>query len=382
MLLLPGSSACSATRPTGAWSYPRPIERSGRGTLGPGRPGLRTAFTGRDGATYFFFDDAVHPLPRTAPSARARPIRDRWGRSRNNFLAADGAGRRRVRRRGGTHLPVLRRPVRPLHRPRLPLHRPRLPEADRRQPAPRGAVREPAGGVRGRGRRPAAAGAGGRRGGGQRPHRLPVRRRRLPRGRRSAADRHLRPRRPRPGPQHRRRRGQGRRGAGHRRAHVYLFSGDQYVRYSGAALDVVDDGYPRDARRRRSPSELGLPALPDGVRDGIDAAFRAPDGRTTCSRERSSCASAGRAAPIAGPWGTVRNAFAADGRRRRRRVRRRPTGELYAFRGGQYVRYRPGDVRRRRGGLPPHGPGRLGRPAGRLRGRPSTARSSSRAAPT
>ncbi|HZB29592.1 MAG TPA: hemopexin repeat-containing protein, partial [Streptosporangiaceae bacterium] len=53
------------------------------------------------------------------------------------------------------------------------------------------------------------------------------------------------------------------------RTRTYLFSGDQYVRYSGG-YDVIDAGYPRAVSALAT--EPGLAALP-GPLDGVDAAF-------------------------------------------------------------------------------------------------------------
>jgi hypothetical protein len=60
---------------------------------------------------------------------------------------------------------------------------------------------------------------------------------------------------------------------------TYLFSGDQYVRYFGYDHTTVDDGYPKSIGGAL-PGELGPPPLPDEFADGLDAAFRTPDGQT------------------------------------------------------------------------------------------------------
>src|SRR6185295_7589895 len=53
--------------------------------------------------------------------------------------------------------------------------------------------------------------------------------------------------------------------------HTYLFSGRQYVRYTGTAYGEVDDGYPRDIATSltREPRFTNLTVPLDG---GIDAA--------------------------------------------------------------------------------------------------------------
>ena len=59
---------------------------------------------------------------------------------------------------------------------------------------------------------------------------------------------------------------------------TYLFSGDQYVRYSSADFSVVDKGYPRDTAQWWEREELGAP-LPPAFRASIDACFQGRDNR-------------------------------------------------------------------------------------------------------
>ena len=163
-----------------------------------------------------------------------------------------------------------------------------------------------------------------------------------------------------------------------------LFSGDQYVRYSGSTTAWVDEGYPAEIGASL-PRELGIagPARPSS-----------PTASTRRSRDRRR------------PNDPVRRRASSLHRRRHRpdradrgrvgrgaqRVRASgapvdaafvgPDGELYVFAGDQYVRYAPGEPTLRRRGLPPLDQGRLGQPAGGLRGGHRRARSSSRAGPT
>jgi hypothetical protein len=125
--------------------------------------------------------------------------------------------------------------------------------------------------------------------------------------------------------------------------HTYLFSGDQYVRYSGTDYDMVDEGYPKAISWLSS--ELNLPALPAEFVDGIDAAFRGPDGGTYLFKGKQFFRDGGQpaVAPVGGRWGKVRNEFAA-GPNGLDAAFVAPTGELYAFRAGQFVRYRPGQL--------------------------------------
>src|SRR5262249_20688946 len=73
---------------------PRPSERFWRG-FGTGlEPGdtLRAAFTAPDGPTYFFFAEQYAKYVNQAFDALA-PIRGRWGKSLNPFVADDGTAR-------------------------------------------------------------------------------------------------------------------------------------------------------------------------------------------------------------------------------------------------------------------------------------------------
>ncbi|MGH8937978.1 MAG: hemopexin repeat-containing protein, partial [Actinomycetes bacterium] len=85
MLILTGDQFLQYDEAGDIWAYPRPLERIWRGIGTAG--GLTTAFTGRDGATYFFFGDEF-----TRYSARVfaprRPVREHWGLTGNNFLGS------------------------------------------------------------------------------------------------------------------------------------------------------------------------------------------------------------------------------------------------------------------------------------------------------
>ncbi|GAB2857788.1 hypothetical protein GCM10022221_66750 [Actinocorallia aurea] len=60
--------------------------------------------------------------------------------------------------------------------------------------------------------------------------------------------------------------------------YTYLFSGDRYVRYTGPEYAAVDPGYPKKTavNLRQEPPFTNLP---EAFRDGVNAAFRAPDVR-------------------------------------------------------------------------------------------------------
>ncbi|WP_158557937.1 hemopexin repeat-containing protein [Spongiactinospora gelatinilytica] len=114
---------------------------------------------------------------------------------------------------------------------------------------------------------------------------------------------------------------------------IYLFSGDQYVRYSGPGHAHIDDGYPRALGDLAA--ELGLPPLPPAFQDGLDAAFAGRDGVVRLFRD-GRCLSGGTVTPVSGNWGVVRDSFDAGPPDAAFTA---PSGELYVFRGGRYARY-------------------------------------------
>jgi hypothetical protein len=113
---------------------------------------------------------------------------------------------------------------------------------------------------------------------------------------------------------------------------VYLLSGDQYVRYSTSDYTYVDSGYPKPL------SELPVADLPPAFTEGVDAAFRSPDGTTFFFRGKE-FVRGGAAEPVNATFGKVRNELASGGPSAAFVA---PTGELYAFAGDQYVRYSGG----------------------------------------
>ncbi|MBO2451668.1 hypothetical protein J4573_31575 [Actinomadura barringtoniae] len=120
---------------------------------------------------------------------------------------------------------------------------------------------------------------------------------------------------------------------------VLLFAGDQYVRYSTSDYSYVDDGYPKSLDDLRTDLDVPSP-LPPPFYDGIDAAFRGPDHKAYLFKDKQYLTDSG-AQPITALWGKVRNAFTATpGRLDAALVS--ADGDLYAFAGGQYVRYSAG----------------------------------------
>src|SRR5262249_55386810 len=111
----------------------------------------------------------------------------------------------------------------------------------------------------------------------------------------------------------------------------------------------VDDGYPRTLESGLpGEPDLGITALPEEFRNGIDAAFHG-GGATYLFAGKHYLRADDPAQPVAGQWGKVRNEFtdstdpyAAPNTLDAAFVG--PDGALYAFRGGQFVRYRPGEL--------------------------------------
>jgi Tc toxin complex TcA C-terminal TcB-binding domain/Neuraminidase-like domain/Hemopexin len=350
---------------TGAWAYPRPLDRiwpglsatglgaslgTGLGTgLGNGLSngqtagptgGLSAAFTGRDGATYFFAGPEFVRWSGGTAGPREQ-IRLRWGRSRNNFLAAGGTVDAALVQGGVTYLfsgdqyarysgPDYQyadagypKPIAPTLRTEAPFRA--LPAAfdeavrDRTLAGARSVVDAAVandrtvhllvgGAWQVASRAPAAsydvAGIG--------------------RIRNTVADQH---------------RVEAALVAGGR---TYLFCGDQYVRYSGPGYDRVDESYPREIADALAP-ELGLATLPAEFRYGLDAAFQGRDGYTYLFAGRQYLRADGDTAnvlPVAGAWGVVPTQFRPGGPIDAALVG--PAGEVYAFAGGQYVRYPAG----------------------------------------
>nr|WP_245006641.1 hemopexin repeat-containing protein [Actinoplanes ianthinogenes] len=315
---------------TGTWSYPRPLERMWRG-LGEAE-GLRTAFTGADGAAYFFFADGFTRYAAGVAEPR-RAIREYWGLTRNNFLgggddvvdAAVVAGEHTFLFSGDQYVRYSTADCRYADDgyPKAIVGNLRteagftgLPVAFDDEVAQRFAD----------GSRSMidAAVAGGRTVylfTGRTCHSVDTAATaeydidRLGRIRNTIAER------------------QRVDAALVQGRHTYLFSGDQVVRYTGGEYGLVDDGYPKPI------ADFEPAALPAAFQDGVDAAFQAPDGALHFFTGRT-WFSGGTAAPVAGRWGVVDSEFGAG----------RPIdaafvtagGELYAFRGGQYLRYSRG----------------------------------------
>ncbi|MEU4421777.1 hemopexin repeat-containing protein [Actinoplanes sp. NPDC024001] len=339
LLVLAGDVCLTYDEASGAWSAPRPLERIWRGIGATGD--LRAAFTGRDGATYFFFG---HEFTRYSGGAFAprRPVREHWGLTRNNFLTGTRhdvidaafvdhgvtylfAGDQYVRYSGSDYRytdPGYPRAIAEHLRGEEPFAA--LPATVLEELAARHAGGEPMLNAVVSNARNVYLFADDTCHVLSRETAGEFETAALGRIRNNLAER-------------------GRVDAtlvtG---THTYLFAGDQVVRYTGADYSRVDDGFPRTLAAAL-PVELGVADLPAGFRAGVDAAFRAPDGSTYLfAGDRFLHAAGGDAsvAALAGAWGMPRNEFRDTGLQAAFVA---STGELYAFSGSQYARYRLGE---------------------------------------
>ncbi|WP_329430045.1 hemopexin repeat-containing protein [Streptosporangium sp. NBC_01495] len=328
-VLLSGERCVRFNEATGLWSHPQPIERLWRGfTVAPGDR-LKTAFTAADGVTHFFFTETFTTYADRAFTAPVR-IRDRWGHSLNPFgSAVDAAvvfgghtyvfgGSRYVRYTGPSYRyvdPGYPKPiVRELRREAAFAG---LPESFDDAVAVHGVDAAVAGGrtahlVTGHLVHAVSTSASAT---------YPIGL--LGRVRNTIAD-------------------LGRVDAALvRDRHTFLFSGDQYVRYTGADYLHVDEGYPRTI-------EGDWGGLPAEFEDGVDAAFL-KDGRVYFFKGDRFTVD-GAVDSVAARFGRVRNAFATAPVIDAAFVGRK--GELYAFAGDQYVRYPPGTLDHAEQGYP------------------------------
>ncbi|WP_306750047.1 hemopexin repeat-containing protein [Saccharothrix yanglingensis] len=338
MLVLTGDRYLVRHEVTGAWSPARPVSRLWPGVERDWPAAVTAAFTGPDAATYLFFPDRFTRVAAGAVAA-PRPIRDAWGRSRNNFVSGGGrvdaafvasgnttflfSGDQYVRYTGTAY-----RHADPGY-PKLIADNLRHEDAfanlpDSFEDAVAARIEAGAGAVIDAvvaNRRTAHLFVGGECHVVSRTATATydVAELGLGRVRNTLAE-------------------QGRVDAALvDDGRTFLFSGDQYVRYSGGDLSFVDEGYPR-AIETALPGELGIGTLPEQMRDGVDAAFRGADGGVRLfAGPHWIDVRRPDVRPVAGVWGRVRNAFTDNPGVDAAFVA--PAGELYVFRDGQYARY-------------------------------------------
>jgi len=122
---------------------------------------------------------------------------------------------------------------------------------------------------------------------------------------------------------------------------LFLFSGDQYVRYSTSNRQYVDEGYPHKIASTFA-TEIGAAALAPILNTGIDAALRI--GTTTfyfAQDQYVRSDHADTAQPIVNQWGLVKNLLQTLKKLDAGFVA--PNGTLYLFAGTQYSQYSGAD---------------------------------------
>ncbi|WP_088889118.1 hemopexin repeat-containing protein [Leptolyngbya ohadii] len=128
---------------------------------------------------------------------------------------------------------------------------------------------------------------------------------------------------------------------------TYLFSGEQYIRYTGDRYRYIDEGYPKIIAESLA-AEWGLAHLNEIYRDGIDAAFYLSNlglvlfnGRqyvnvTTAGDHIQSSSVEGDINQV---WGDLDNTFAASDSKAIDGAYVDSDGALYVFKEQQFVRY-------------------------------------------
>ena len=121
---------------------------------------------------------------------------------------------------------------------------------------------------------------------------------------------------------------------------VFLFSRDQYVRYSDLPYQYVDDGYPKTISEGL-PQEEGMQHIPEEFHHDLDAAFNGKDGNAYLFKGKYFYHSAEQAVhPVKDHWGKITNIFLSNPEDTSIDAAFvAPKGQLYVFKGEQYIRY-------------------------------------------
>lgn len=122
---------------------------------------------------------------------------------------------------------------------------------------------------------------------------------------------------------------------------TYLFSGDQYFRYSGPDYTVLDEGYPKKIANWNTQEDFGT--FPEAFNSGISAAFTAQDNKSHFFSGNQYASSEPGTAPsqIKDKWALVRNNIQSNNRLDAGFVA--PDGKTYLFSGDQFYRYKTSD---------------------------------------
>lgn len=119
---------------------------------------------------------------------------------------------------------------------------------------------------------------------------------------------------------------------------TFLISGDNYVRYSQDDYEYVDDGYPKEIATSLS-SEVGMSQLSDIFKYGIDAAFRGVDSNIYLFKgQQYQNLVEVEVKPIQGKWGKIKNNF-TDSETSINGGFVSEEGYIYLFKADQYIRY-------------------------------------------
>ncbi len=121
---------------------------------------------------------------------------------------------------------------------------------------------------------------------------------------------------------------------------TFLFSGDQYIRYSKNKYHVIDEGYPKSIAESFAP-EIGLNSLPAEYICDLDAAFAGNDGVVYLFKNHYFISSTnGESRPIHSFWGKINNIFTNnDEDRTIDGAVVDKQGRLYVFKRDQFIRY-------------------------------------------
>ncbi|MGA9381641.1 MAG: hemopexin repeat-containing protein, partial [Phormidium sp.] len=119
---------------------------------------------------------------------------------------------------------------------------------------------------------------------------------------------------------------------------TFLFSGDQGIRYSDDTYGYVDDGYPKFISDVLV--EFGISNIPEIFKYGIDAVLKGSDGNIYLFKEQNYLRSGEPDIKlIKDKWGKVKNNFISNANSIDAAFAS-PDGKIYVFKGDQYIRYK------------------------------------------
>ncbi len=120
--------------------------------------------------------------------------------------------------------------------------------------------------------------------------------------------------------------------------HTFLFSGDQYFRYTGTDYDYVDEGYPKAITNNLKAENLSITT--DEFQYDIDAAFQGIDDNVYLFKNKSFYRSNSDAAkiPLGVFLGNSNNPF-SDSEIPIDATFLAPNGKTYIFKGAHFIRY-------------------------------------------